>query len=324
MLTSIDPRLGYMIYLSAHPDTLSLVGTSPAGPASLTLNPRWNWIGYPAPLPQKVNDVLSMLVKSNGDILKSQVAFTEYNESAGSWLGNLTYFQPGRGYKLYSAAGAEMEMLKSGSSGNLGLKYEFNMTITASIEWGDLPLSRDLYLQAWIEGQLRGMVPVSYDPSLGKTLAFAMVYGERADVGDKVDLQLWDETLQKSFALTGEEIHFSIDRILGTAGNPVMLAIAGQSTDVRVEDLEAGFSVWPNPFTDRTTIRYTISAESHVSLVVTNPLGQEVARITDQVQSPGEYRYTFDAKGLPTGMYQCTLTTGKSVETLKILLMQRR
>ncbi len=99
-LNNVDVRAGYMVYLSNHADTLSMIGKSPASDTAIPLNPKWNWIGYPKDGIMGANEILAPLTSNAGDIVKSQFEFAEYNENTSSWLGDMKFFEPGRGYKL--------------------------------------------------------------------------------------------------------------------------------------------------------------------------------------------------------------------------------
>lgn len=315
-LTSINPRLGYMLYLSTNPDTLSMVGNTPSA-TSLSLVPKWNWIGYPKPGIQGVNLVLASVSASPGDVLKSQFAFAEYDQPSGKWVGDLDFFQPGRGYKLFVLNGGSL--LKSASPDDLKSKYEYSMTLTASILLGGLGANEGLYLQTFMNGQLRGMVPLKFVENLGENMAFSMIYGDRADVGNKVDVVLWDDLLQKSYALSGENISFGIDVINGTLENPVQFTVL-DPTKGDESGNSSLFKVYPNPFSDQTFIRYSLQTETQVTLIVTNSLGAEIARVVDMRQAAGYYEYIFDANNLAPGIYFCTLKTDTAIKTLKVLV----
>ncbi|MCR5658431.1 MAG: hypothetical protein K6G25_03810 [Bacteroidales bacterium] len=67
---------------------------------TITLNPRWTWISYPKAEVMDVATALGDFVPMEGDIIKSQYAFTVYEN--GSWSGNMQQFDPGLGYMYYS------------------------------------------------------------------------------------------------------------------------------------------------------------------------------------------------------------------------------
>ena len=61
---------------------------------------------------------------------------------------------------------------------------------------------------------------------------------------------------------------------------------------------------YPNPFNPTTTIAFDLPATARVSLRVYDVLGREVARLMQAERlAPGRYRVTFEASGLPSGVY---------------------
>src|SRR5690606_30218935 len=58
---------------------------------------------------------------------------------------------------------------------------------------------------------------------------------------------------------------------------------------------------YPNPFNPTTVIPFDLTQASAVRLTVYNTLGQEVARLVDEVLPVGRYEAPFDAASLPSG-----------------------
>jgi beta-glucuronidase len=81
--------------------------------------------------------------------------------------------------------------------------------------------------------------------------------------------------------------------------------------------LEANY---PNPFNPSTTIRYSLPTSGTVLLRVYDMLGREVAVLADEEQNAGEHAVVWTASELPSGVYLCTLTSGGSRATLKMVL----
>jgi hypothetical protein len=76
------------------------------------------------------------------------------------------------------------------------------------------------------------------------------------------------------------------------------------------EGLPGTFSLsqnYPNPFNPQTTIRYELPERSFVRLTIFNLLGEEVASLVNESQSPGVKSVNFDAfnqsRQIPTGIY---------------------
>jgi hypothetical protein len=60
---------------------------------------------------------------------------------------------------------------------------------------------------------------------------------------------------------------------------------------------------YPNPFNASTEIVFEIETASEIDLSVFNVLGEKVKTLTSGFYQPGRYRATFDASGLPSGVY---------------------
>jgi hypothetical protein len=79
---------------------------------------------------------------------------------------------------------------------------------------------------------------------------------------------------------------------------------------------------FPNPFNPSTTIDFTIPVESRVTVKVHNLAGQEVATLKDERMPAGKHMVTWDAAGMPSGVYFCTVKAGKFSETRKMTLLK--
>jgi len=75
----------------------------------------------------------------------------------------------------------------------------------------------------------------------------------------------------------------------------------------------------PNPFSDQVTIRYSIPAESPVSLSLINIYGKEVRTLVSETRKGGSYTASFSADDLPAGYYMCRLTAGTMNKTIGLV-----
>ncbi len=72
-----------------------------------------------------------------------------------------------------------------------------------------------------------------------------------------------------------------------------------------------------------TTISFTLPRAAAVTLIVTDMLGREVARLCDAARfDAGTHRVMFDARDLPTGMYLYRLEAEGTVRVRKMVLMR--
>lgn len=79
---------------------------------------------------------------------------------------------------------------------------------------------------------------------------------------------------------------------------------------------------FPNPFNPSTTIRYGVPQSSHVSLIVYNFLGQQMAVLVEGAQGAGRHEVQFEPSGLSSGLYYYRLKAGEHVETRRMLLLK--
>ncbi|MBE0559162.1 MAG: T9SS type A sorting domain-containing protein [Proteobacteria bacterium] len=79
---------------------------------------------------------------------------------------------------------------------------------------------------------------------------------------------------------------------------------------------------YPNPFNPSTTIPFLVADEGPVSVAVYNSLGEVVTRLVKTTLAPGTYSVTFDARGLPSGLYAVRLESRGIVLTRKVMLLK--
>ena len=90
----------YLI-LAGNDCTIELQGI-PANPAEhvVTINPGWNWIGFPCNDEIEINVALANFDAEIGDMIASQFdGITEYDDE---WIGDFETFVPGQGYLYFS------------------------------------------------------------------------------------------------------------------------------------------------------------------------------------------------------------------------------
>ena len=73
-----------------------------ANPAdhAITINPGWNWIGFPCGQELSLEEALADFEAEDGDQLTEAELYTEYG--FGMWIGDVAMLVPGRGYMYYS------------------------------------------------------------------------------------------------------------------------------------------------------------------------------------------------------------------------------
>jgi flagellar hook assembly protein FlgD len=83
----------------------------------------------------------------------------------------------------------------------------------------------------------------------------------------------------------------------------------------------------PNPFNPSTTIRFTLAAREHTSIVVYDAKGRRVRTLVDAAQDAGEHEVEWDGRDangvvVSSGVYFCRLSAGIQSETRKMVLLK--
>lgn len=79
---------------------------------------------------------------------------------------------------------------------------------------------------------------------------------------------------------------------------------------------------YPNPFNPGTRITYTLKDKDHITLIVYDILGKEVARLVNGLQTKGEHVVNFNGNNLPSGIYIYKLTGSNFNISKKMLLIK--
>jgi hypothetical protein len=91
------------------------------------------------------------------------------------------------------------------------------------------------------------------------------------------------------------------------------------------EEFQLGFKLgqnYPNPFNSNTTINYSLSKISYVSLKVYNLLGQEVATLVDEEKCAGPHSIKWSPQDLPSGVYFCIIKVNNHSDAKKMLIVK--
>ncbi|RJP76230.1 MAG: T9SS C-terminal target domain-containing protein [Candidatus Zixiibacteriota bacterium] len=97
---------------------------------------------------------------------------------------------------------------------------------------------------------------------------------------------------------------------------------SGGTSSVASLPEEFTLSASPNPFNPVTAIGYRLSAPGLVTLRVYDTAGREVAALVDGWREAGSHQVTFDASGLPSGIYFARLTAGTFTQIQKLVLLK--
>lgn len=79
---------------------------------------------------------------------------------------------------------------------------------------------------------------------------------------------------------------------------------------------------YPNPFNSTCTLEFALPHDGHVTLIVYDMLGREVAVLANDQRQAGAYRLAWNAQSMATGTYFVRMTSGQFVAIRKVQLIK--
>lgn len=133
-------------------------------------------------------------------------------------------------------------------------------------------------------------------------------------VGDQSELQVYSQD-DFYFYKTGDGDGTGLGSWNCTGWEDEELCQPGQQMPERMN-----LSAAPNPFNPVTTLNFALPEAGRVNLNVYNLSGQRVASLVDGYRNAGNHEVTWDASGLPSGVYFVKVQTGAQQLVQKLLL----
>ena len=137
---------------------------------------------------------------------------------------------------------------------------------------------------------------------------------------------MWNVVISDtSYVTTGYRVGVEVanGRSLGATGTLTRRSSITNVSNQSSPDLPVQFVLhgnYPNPFSEQTTISYSLPATTPVHLSVYDLLGREVVVLIDAIQQGGKHQVGFEASTLPSGMYIYRLETSTGIQTGKMML----
>ncbi len=88
------------------------------------------------------------------------------------------------------------------------------------------------------------------------------------------------------------------------------------------QEIGASLSVYPNPFTNSTTIKYSVPAAGNVELGLYDIMGNKVKDLQNGFQSSGDYTLNFLSGNLEDGVYLLRINSEEYTNTEKIVIVK--
>ncbi len=106
------------------------------------------------------------------------------------------------------------------------------------------------------------------------------------------------------------------------AGNSGVFYTTGGSQNSVSGENRQSLQLWnfPNPATQSTTIHYQIDTDSHVTISLSDLLGRITRVVVSDMEKRGEHDVTFNTESIPSGIYECHLQSGNTLQTSMIVV----
>ena len=255
-LNSISNESCYLIKAN-NACTFEMTGNQ-ATPANhpITINPNWNWIGYPNTGAQSVINAFSNFAPANGDQVKSQNSFSTYY--GNMWIGGLNTITPGMGllYKSNSTGAVTLvypepnraeELVENvtNESNHWAADYHAypsNMTVMAVVELDDEELSGENYeLAAFANGECRGSAKLMYVEPLNRYVVFLTVVGDEAS---ELRFSLYDSETGMVETQSIASLQYETNAIVGSLETPYVIRFRSTTG---VDEWANSVNIFPNP-----------------------------------------------------------------------------
>ena len=243
-----------------NPVTATLTA-APADPTlhTITLNPGWNWIGFPSVQSMALADALAGITPNEEDVIKSSAGNATYTAQYG-WNGSLTNLEPGLGYMYLNVGSSALTLTYPATSKgyvrslpaerywtNDTHRHATNMVMLATLDADRFAMSEGNYeIGAFVGDECRGSARLQKVG--GQYIAYLTIGGENAET---VRFRLYDVTNGMELGLAEEQLTYVANAVTGTTYEPVVLHF--RSTGVG-EGNHNMVNVYPNPASDWVTV----------------------------------------------------------------------
>ncbi len=95
------------------------------------------------------------------------------------------------------------------------------------------------------------------------------------------------------------------------------------NTDIFVEEPISDTYNYPNPFSQYTTIEYTLPKDNPISIAVYDAAGKQIALLYDnELKTAGTHQFRFEANDYAEGIYYYIIKAGDFIKTQKMILVK--
>lgn len=255
----------------------------------------WNRIGYVASQNMTVSEAMAGFEPQLNDVIKGQYQFAMFD--GYSWVGSLTYMEPGKGYMYksfnidtVSFVYPEQSRLKRGGNISAFDKHLSNKTSAAEFEYPfnivarvDADVSKGDSILAYINGKLMGKAAIDNQSPYAQ-FVYLTVFGDNQQLHQTISFTLKTKEGEVAF---DKQVAFRGNEVEGTPDEPVVLSLTDDMGMTNQYLRENGIQVYPNPFNEELNLLFYLEQTEEAIISVYNLAGNPVCVLPERMYKKG-------------------------------------
>ena len=321
-------------YTSLWPQTVTLTASDSSGSGSITksnyiyVSP--NWTTYNANFSDGFETGMDWLTLTGDNRIQWQI--TSSAAYSGSYCLYLNSFAPAVYASNYSPPLLIQPQVPQGIVADAitpAISFTFVSSATLSFEYSCAtaatnPTSRDETLSLAYSlncGQTWTVFSTIPSNTLTNAGSYSTAYVPT------LPSQWTSESVTLPTAILGKpNVRFRLEYSEGFASNNIYIDNVNLSGVLSVDNLSQDdyyMTVFPNPASTTATVTYVLQKQQHISIKVTNVLGQNVASIEDASGSPGQNTSIIDTEDFAPGIYFVQIMADNNQVSVKKLVISK-
>ena len=182
-----------------------------------------------------------------------------------------------------------------------------------------------MYIDGIATGSLAGQADTEFTWDVALNLDECYVFTMIDTYGDGLYASQWGNYVDGVASIVSMDGMDEVGTIMeynGASGVEFAELVAGMEvtsvTGITENDLTSSINVFPNPFTDNTTLSFSAAEAGQASVVVYNLVGKKVIEMNLGNIAAGTQNIELDFASMEAGIYLVSLTAGNETSTLRV------